>query len=79
MTLVSGSQRVSQTASEIVSRETGWPACRIRNSSSANSVNGERRSFALLRPIADTASQDRVRDLVLEAYKEHEAELAATA
>jgi hypothetical protein len=43
------------------------------------SVNGERRSFALLRPIADTASQERVRDLVLEAYKEHEAELAATA
>jgi hypothetical protein len=43
------------------------------------SVNGERRSFALLRPIVDTASQDRVRDLILEAYKEHEAELAATA
>jgi len=43
------------------------------------SVNGERRSFALLRPIVDTASQDRVRDLILDAYKEHEAELAATA
>ena len=43
------------------------------------SVNGERRSVALLRPIVDTASQDRVRDLILEAYKEHEAELAATA
>jgi hypothetical protein len=43
------------------------------------SVNGERRSFALLRPIVDTASQDRVRDLILEAYKEHAAELAATA
>jgi hypothetical protein len=41
------------------------------------SVNGERRSYALLRPIADQASQDRLRDLVLEAYKEHEAELAA--
>ena len=27
-------------------------------------VNGERRSFALLRPIADAASQERVRDLV---------------
>ncbi len=36
------------------------------------SVNGERRSFALLRPIADTQSQDRVRDLILEAYAEHE-------
>ena len=41
------------------------------------SVNGERRSFALLRPIGSTASQDKLRDLVLEAYKEHEAELAA--
>ena len=41
------------------------------------SVNGERRSFALLRPIVDTSSQDRLRDLILEAYKEHEAELAA--
>jgi hypothetical protein len=41
------------------------------------SVNGERRTYALLRPIADQACQDRLRDLVLEAYKEHEAELAA--
>jgi hypothetical protein len=36
-------------------------------------VNGERRSFALLRPIADTSAQDRIRDLVLQAYAEHEA------
>ena len=40
------------------------------------SVNGERRSFALLRPILDATGQDRLRDLVLEAYKEYEAELA---
>jgi hypothetical protein len=33
------------------------------------SVNGERRSFALLRPILDTTAQNRVRDLVLEAYQ----------
>ena len=39
------------------------------------SVNGERRSFALLRPALDTASQDRIRDLVLEAYAAHEAEI----
>jgi hypothetical protein len=39
------------------------------------SVNGERRSFALLRPVGDTTSQDRLRDLILEAY----AEFAATA
>lgn len=37
------------------------------------SVNGERRSFALLRPVADTAAQDKVRDLILSAYAEHEA------
>ena len=41
------------------------------------SVNGERRSFALLRPLDDTAGQDRIRDLVLEAYAAFEAEAAA--
>jgi hypothetical protein len=35
-------------------------------------VNGERRSFALLRPIADTSGQERIRDLVLQAFTEHE-------
>ena len=41
------------------------------------SVNGERRSYALLRPIVDATSQDKLRDLIVDAYKEHEAELAA--
>ncbi len=41
------------------------------------SVNGERRSFALLRPLTDTAAQDRIRDLVLEAYAAFEVEAAA--
>ena len=36
-------------------------------------VNGERRSFALLRPIVDTSAQDAVRDAILEAYAEAEA------
>ena len=36
------------------------------------SVNGERRSFALLRPVADTNAQDAVRDLILSAYAEYE-------
>jgi hypothetical protein len=36
------------------------------------SVNGDRRSFALLRPVVDAASQERVRDLVLQAYAEYE-------
>jgi len=35
-------------------------------------VNGERRTFALLRPIADATAQDRIRELVLEAYAEYE-------
>ena len=35
-------------------------------------VNGERRSFALLRPITDAAAQERVRDLILDAYAEYE-------
>ena len=41
------------------------------------SVNGERRSFALLRPVNDAAhTQTRVRDLVLQAYADHEARAA---
>jgi len=40
------------------------------------SVNGERRSFALLRPVADATSQDKVRDQILQAYAEHEADAA---
>ena len=40
------------------------------------SVNGERRSFALLRPIADVTAQDRVREMVLAAYAEFEETLA---
>jgi hypothetical protein len=40
------------------------------------SVNGERRSFALLRPIVDVAAQDRIRELILDAYAEYEAQAA---
>jgi len=40
------------------------------------SVNGERRSFALLRPIGDATSQSRVRDLILQAYGDFETESA---
>jgi hypothetical protein len=39
-------------------------------------VNGERRSFALLRPIVDTTAQTRVRELILDAYAEWEAHTA---
>jgi hypothetical protein len=40
------------------------------------SVNGERRTFALLRPILDATGQDRVRERILEAFSEHEAQAA---
>jgi len=40
------------------------------------SVNGERRSFALLRPIVDATAQTAVRTLILEAYQEFEAQAA---
>ena len=40
------------------------------------SVNGERRSFALLRPVADTTAQDRVRELILDAYAAFEEQAA---
>ena len=41
-------------------------------------INGERRSFALLRPIVDKTAQDAMRDRILKAYAEFE-EAAAVA
>ena len=35
-------------------------------------VNGERRSFALLRPTVDATAQNALRDLILAAYQEYE-------
>ena len=43
------------------------------------SVNGERRSFSLLRPVTgDATAQDKLRELVLEAYAEYEERAAVT-
>ena len=39
-------------------------------------VAGERRSYALLRPIVEATSQEKVRDLILQAYAEFEAQAA---
>jgi len=39
-------------------------------------VNGERRSFALLRPIVDSTAQEKVRQLVLDAFQEWEGQAA---
>jgi hypothetical protein len=36
------------------------------------SVNGERRSFALLRPMVDSTGQDHIREVILQAYAEQE-------
>ena len=63
----------------------GFGIWELRNGSGRNvtfparqySMNGERRSFALLRPVMDASCQDRVRDLILQAYTDYEAELAA--
>lgn len=34
-------------------------------------VNGERRSFALLRPFVDATAQNGIRDAILDAYHAH--------
>jgi hypothetical protein len=39
------------------------------------SVNGERRSFALLRPLLDAQALDGIRGLILEAYARQEAQI----
>jgi hypothetical protein len=36
------------------------------------SINGERRTFSLLRPLGDSTAQDRLRELILQAYAEFE-------
>ena len=35
-------------------------------------VNGDRRSYSLLRPIVDSTAQSKLRDLILEAFQEYE-------
>jgi hypothetical protein len=42
------------------------------------SVNGERRTFALLRPLTDATAQDRLRELILQAYAEFEEKAAVS-
>ncbi|OFV91665.1 MAG: hypothetical protein A3H95_01670 [Acidobacteria bacterium RIFCSPLOWO2_02_FULL_64_15] len=39
-------------------------------------VNGERRSFALLRPVVDVTAQNKLREMILEAFQEYEAQAA---
>src|SRR3954467_6649427 len=49
-------------------RGTGTPNKNVPSPARQYSVNGERRSFALLRPIVDVAAQANIRDLIIEAY-----------
>jgi hypothetical protein len=35
-------------------------------------VNGDRRSYALLRPLTDVTAQNKLRELILEAFAEYE-------
>ena len=49
----------------VVGRNVTFPARQY-------SVNGERRSFALLRGIADVTSQNKLRELILDAFHEYE-------
>src|SRR2546428_13606955 len=35
-------------------------------------VNGDRRSFALLRPIVDITSHNKLREMILEAFSDYE-------
>ena len=41
-------------------------------------VNGERRSFALLRPIVDATAHGKLRELILGAFQEYEERAALT-
>ncbi len=43
------------------------------------SVNGERRSFALLRPIVDAIAQDRIREQILHGFAEFARQTAEVA
>lgn len=52
-------------------RRGGGPARNVTFPSRAYSVNGERRNFALLRPVLN-GSQDAIRNLILSAYAEYE-------
>lgn len=39
------------------------------------SVNGERRSFALLRPVMDATAQNNLRDAIVAAYLEYKGDM----
>jgi hypothetical protein len=54
----------------------GGPGRNVTYPARQYSVNGERRSYAILRPFADGPPQDQLRELILKAYDEHQSEMA---
>jgi len=59
-------------------RRGGAPGRNVTVPARSYAVNGERRNFALLRPIVDATAQEKLRSLILDAYQEYE-ERAAVA
>jgi hypothetical protein len=53
-------------------RRGGGPGRNVTFPARQYSVNGERRSFALLRPLVDVTSQNTLRELILEAFHDYE-------
>ena len=53
-------------------RRGGGPGRNVTFPARQYSVNGERRSFALLRPVIDVTSQNKLRELILDAFQEYE-------
>lgn len=61
-------------------KSAGWAVWERRGGSGRNvtfparqyAVNGERRSYALIRPITDTAAQDAIREAILKRYSEYD-------
>lgn len=53
-------------------RRGGAPGRNVTFPARQYTVNGERRSYALLRPLADTTAQEPLRQLILQAFAEYE-------
>ena len=59
-------------------RRGGGPGRNVTFPARSYSMNGERRNFALLRPVVDVTAQNKLREMILEAFQEYE-ERAAVA
>ena len=59
-------------------RRGGGNARNVTFPARSYAVNGERRSFALLRPIVDSTAQNKIRELILDAFAECEERAAVT-